>query len=100
MRKLTEKSRVVLGYVQEHDGENFVAADIAEALGLEKRSVEGVLTSLGRTNEEKGITPLTQRVEAEVELTDEEGKAFHKVVKFIKLTDEGRAYDLNAPVED
>ena len=101
MRKLTEKARLVLGYVQEHEGENFVSADIAEEVGLSRQAVDGVLTrSLCRTDEEKGIVPFAKRVPAEIELTDEEGKTFHKEVKFIQLTKEGKAYDLNAIVED
>ena len=65
------------------DGDDFTAADIAEALGLEVKQVNGIVTS---AFQKKG---LMIREEAEVELAD----GTHKKVKFIRLTDAGKDFD-------
>lgn len=87
---LKENSKIVFNYVKEHEGENITAADIAEATGLEVRSVNGIVTS---AFQRKG---LMERIEAEVEVED----GSHKKVKFIKLTADGEAFDINATDED
>ena len=66
--------------------DNVTAADVAEALGLEVKSVNGIFTS---AIQKKGYGV---RVPAEVELED----GSHKQVKFLKLTPEGTALDLDA----
>ena len=73
-------------YVKSVDGQNITAADIAEATGLEVRSVNGIVTS---AFQKKG---LMERIPAEIELED----GSHKAVKFIRLTDAGREFDPNA----
>lgn len=83
---LKENSKIVFNYVKEHEGENITAADIAEATGLEVRSVNGIVTS---AFQRKG---LMARKPAEIELED----GSHKAVKFIVLTDEGREFDPEA----
>ena len=65
------------------NGQNVTAADVAEALGLEKRSVDGIFTS---AIQRKG---LGVRTPAEVELED----GSHKTVKFLSLTDAGMSFD-------
>ena len=85
MAALKENSRKVFDYVKSVDGQNVTAADIAEATGLEVRSVNGIVTS---AFQRKG---LMERVPSEIELED----GTHKAVKFIRLTDEGRAFDPN-----
>ena len=80
---LKPNSLTVFNYVKEHDGEDFTAADIAAATGLEKKSVDGIVTS---AFQKKG---LMVRIPAEVELED----GTHKPVKLIRLKDEGRAFD-------
>lgn len=80
---LKPNSLTVFNYVKEHDGEDFTAADIAAATGLEKKSVDGIVTS---AFQKKG---LMVRIPAEVELED----GTHKPVKLIRLTDEGRAFN-------
>ena len=88
---MTEKSKAVLNYLKEHDGEDLTSGDVALALGVEKRSIDGTFTSL----QKKGYGV---RVPAEVELED----GTHKAVKFLKLTDEGFNADPDAddaPVE-
>ena len=89
MAALKENSRLVLDYVKAHDGENFTAIDIAEALGLTAKQVNGIVTSAFQKKS------LMERVPAEIELED----GTHKAVKFIRLTDAGRAFDPDAEVE-
>ena len=90
---LKENALKVLEFVKANDGKNMTAADIAEGTGLEVRSVNGIVTS---AFQKKG---LMVRTPAEIEVKDEEGKVSHKTVKFISLTDEGRAFDPNAEEE-
>lgn len=87
---MSENSKIVYNYVKEHDGEDLSAADIAEATGLEVKSVNGIVTA---AFQRKG---LMARVPAEIEIEDAEGKVTHKAVKFIVLTDEGRAFNPDA----
>ncbi len=88
---VSEKSLTVLNYLRGVYGENpeanVTAADIAEALGMEKKSVDGVITS---GLQKKGYT---ERVPAWIEYTEEDGTVKHKDVKFIKLTEAGINYD-------
>ena len=83
---MKENSKRVLNYLKEHDGEDLTAANVSEALGLEKRSVDGIFTS---AIQRKG---LGVRVPAEVENAD----GTHTAVKYLKLTDEGFEYDDSA----
>jgi DNA-binding MarR family transcriptional regulator len=86
-KAVSEKSLVVLDYLKKVNGENVTAADIAEALGLEKKSVDGIVTSGLIRN--KGYA---ERIPAEIELDD----GSHKQVKFIRATEAGLAYDHEA----
>jgi DNA-binding MarR family transcriptional regulator len=84
--QVSEKSLVVLDYLKANQGKNMTAADIAAALGMEKKSVDGIVTS---GLQRKGYA---ERVLAEIELED----GTHKPVKFIQATPEGLAYDHEA----
>ena len=86
---MTDKSKAVLNYLKEHDGEDLTSSDVAAALGVEKRSVDGTFTSL----QKKGFGV---RIPAEIELED----GTHKAVKFLKLTDAGFEVDPDAPDEE
>lgn len=86
---MKENSKRVLNYLKEINGENVTAADVAAALGLEKRSVDGIFTS---AIQRKG---LGVRTPAEIELAD----GTHKPVKFLSLTAEGMAFDPDATEE-
>ena len=86
---MKENSKKVLNYLKENSGASVTAADVAEALGLEKRQVDGIFTS---ALQRKG---LGVRVPAEIELDD----GTHKAVKFLRLTDAGMAFDPDAEVE-
>ena len=86
---MKENSRKVLDYLKEINGADVTAADVAEALGLEKRQIDGIFTS---AIQRKGFGV---RVPAEVELED----GTHKAIKFLKLTDAGMAFDTDADAE-
>lgn len=86
---LKENSLKVLEYVRAHDGENMTAADIAEGTGLEVRSVNGIVTS---AFQKKG---LMVRTPAQIKV-EEDGQEKYKDVKFISLTEAGKAFDENA----
>ena len=87
---VSEKALTVLNYLKSIGDANVTAADIADALGMEKKSVDGIVTS---GLQRKG---LSERVPAQIEVTDEEGNTKYKDVKFIRLTDAGQAYDHDA----
>jgi hypothetical protein len=86
---MKENSKRVLNYLKEVAGENVTAADVAVALGLEKRSVDGIFTS---AIQRKG---LGVRTPAEIEMED----GSHKPVKFLSLTPAGMAFDPDATEE-
>ena len=86
---MKENSKKVLKYLKTINGQNVTAADVADALGLEKRSVDGIFTS---AIQRKG---LGVRTPAEVELSD----GTHKAVKFLSLTEAGMAFDPDADAE-
>ena len=75
---MSENSIKVLNYLKENHGKNMTSADVAEALGLPKATVNGVFTAL----QKKGYGV---RVEAEVPGTAE--------VSFLSITEAGRAAD-------
>ena len=80
---LKQNSIDVLNYLKRIHGTDVTAADVADALGLEKRQVDGIFTS---AIQRKG---LGERIPAEVELDD----GSHKQVKFLRLTAAGLAFD-------
>ena len=83
---MKENSKKVLNYLKSINGANVTAADVAEAIGLEKRSVDGIFTS---ALQRKGYGV---RVPAEIELED----GTHKAVKFLQLTPAGMSFDPDA----
>ncbi len=83
---MKENSKKVLNYLKDINGDQVTSADVAEALGLEKRQVDGIFTS---AIQRKG---LGVRTPAEIELED----GTHKQVKFLSLTAEGMAFDPDA----
>lgn len=86
MAKMKENSRRVFDYLKQINGANVTAQDVADALNLEKRSVDGIFTS---AIQRKG---LGVRTPAEIELDD----GTHKTVKFLSLTSAGMAFDPDA----
>lgn len=82
---MKEGTRKIWDYIVAHDGEDLTAQNIADALGVGVKSVNGSVTSF----QKKGHT-----IREEVAVTG--GK-----VKYIRLTDEGRAFDPDAePVKE
>lgn len=86
---MKENSKNVLNYLKGIGGANVTSGDVADALGLEKRQVDGIFTS---AIQRKG---LGIRVPAEVELED----GTHKAVKFLQLTPAGMSFDPDAEEE-
>ena len=86
---MSENSRKVLDYMKKINGQKVTSEDVANALGLEKRSVDGIFTS---AIQRKG---LGVRTPAEIELED----GSHKQVKFLSLTEAGMAFDPDADAE-
>ena len=87
MAAMKENTKKVITYLQGLDADaNVTAADVADHLGLTVQSVNGIFTS---AIQKKGYGV---REEAEIELAD----GTHKTVKFLRLTDTGRALDVNA----
>lgn len=89
MAKMKENSKKVLEYLKSVNDANVTAADVAEALGLEKRSVDGIFTSAIQRK------ALGVRIPAEIELED----GTHKQVKFLSLTPAGMSFDPDADDE-
>ena len=85
---MKENSKSVLNYLKAHNGEDLTAADVADALGLAKRSVDGIFTAM----QKKG---LGVRTPAEIELDD----GSHKAIKLLSLTDAGMSFDPDADAE-
>ena len=84
-----ENTLKVINYLKSVQGQDVTAADVAEALGLEKRSVDGIFTS---AIQRKGYGV---RTPAEVELPD----GTHKAIKLLSLTEAGMAFDPTADAE-
>lgn len=84
MAKLSENAKKVYEFVLAHDGEDFIAADIAKATGLEVKQVNGIVTS---AFQKKG---LMERIPVTIE--DAEGNT--KSMKLIKLTDAGKELEI------
>ena len=101
MAKMKENSVNVFEYVKAHEDENITAKDIATALGLDPKQVNGIITAAFQRHretqgDEKVVVPLMERVEGEIETETEDGKVKHETVKFIKLTEAGRAFEIEA----
>lgn len=87
---MSEKTAKVLNYLKEIGDANVTSADIASALDMEKKSIDGIVTS---GLQRKG---LAERIPAEIQLED----GTHKGVKFIKLTPAGQEFDPAAEVTE
>ncbi len=87
MAAMKENTKKVITYLQGlNANDNVTAADVAEHFGFTTQSVNGIFTS---AIQKKGYGV---REEAEIELAD----GTHKTVKFLRLTDAGRALDVDA----
>lgn len=91
---LKENSKKVLDYVKANEDANITLDDIVEATGLTKNQVNGIIVS---AFQKKGYM-VRDEVALEVEETNDEGETVTKTktVKYIRMTDEGRAKDFDA----
>lgn len=80
---VSENTIRVINYLKENVGVALTAVDVAEALDLETKQVNGIFTA-GIQRKGLGI-----RTPAEIELED----GTHKAVKLLSLTDEGLAWE-------
>ena len=78
---LQPNSRTVFDYVIAHNGEDFTAADIAAATGLNVKQVNGIITS---AFQRKGL------------MVREEVAVVGGTKKYIRLTDAGLAFNPDA----
>lgn len=81
MATMSVNSRLVFDYVSAHEDENITAKDIAAALNLTDKQVNGIVTS---AFQKKGL------------MYRQEELVPGGVVKYIHLTEEGRAFDPDA----
>lgn len=86
---MSTNSKMILNYLKDNHSADLTAADVADALGLDARQVNGAFTS---AIQRKGYGV---REEAEVELAD----GSHKKVKFLRLNDAGMTFDPDAVEE-
>ena len=89
---MKENTKTVFNYIKANEADNITASNIAEGTGIPVKSVNGIITSaLIGTGKNKANKDYVERVLGTEEYTDEEGNARVKEVKFIKLTEKGRA---------
>ena len=98
MAKFKENTLTVFNYIKEHQSEDITAKDIARALDLDPRQVNGIITGAfsrhtKAVGDEKVKDPLAERVEGELEIEQKDGSIKHESVKFVKLTESGRNFD-------
>lgn len=101
MAKFKENTLAVFNYIKEHEAEDITAKDIAKALDLDPRQVNGIITGAfsrhtKAVGDEKVKDPLAERVEGELEIEQKDGSIKHESVKFVKLTESGRSFDPEA----
>lgn len=79
---LTERQTAIYNFLKETDGEKFTAYQIADTIGVDRKAINALITGMAN----KGYC-----VRETATVNDEEGKSV--VVKYIVLTDAGRAYN-------
>ena len=77
---MSENSKKVLNYMKEINGADVTAADVAAALGLEKRQIDGIFTS---AIQRKGYGV---RIPAEIALEDGTYRCYSKDGEFLSLS--------------
>ena len=78
---ISENTMKLMTCLQENEGTNYTAQDVADALGLTKKQVDGAFTSFQKKE-------LGSRVEAEIENAD----GSHTKIKYLCLNDAGLAW--------
>lgn len=74
----------VIKYLQAHNNENLTSDDVAEALGMTKKQVDGAFTMSVQKKD------LGSRVPAEITLEDGSKKS----VKWLRLNEEGMKFSI------
>lgn len=82
---MNANSKAILEFLKDNHGKNMTAAQIADALGMEKKSVDGAFTAF--TRKELGIR-VEDTIEGDVE------------VKVLYITDAGKAAAETGKVDD
>lgn len=83
---MKENTKLVYNYLKDNQDKDLTSADVAEALGLTKKQVDGSFTSALQRGE------YGYREEAEISNTD----GSHTKVKFLRLTEAGLNLDIDA----
>lgn len=83
---MSENSKRILKFLQVNNNPDVTAAQVSEELSIPKKTVDGSFTSFYRNGKNLGYRK-------EVEIETEDGK---KTIKYLKLTDEGMAFDVDA----
>jgi DNA-binding MarR family transcriptional regulator len=76
----SDNAKTVVTFLREHQGVDLVQNDIADATGIARRSMTGLINSL---------------VKKDVAIRDEVEIAEGKTVKYVRLTDLGMTIDLD-----
>lgn len=98
MAKFKENTKLVFNYIKENEDKDITAKDIAAALDMDPRSVNGIITGAfsrhtKTVGDEKVKDPLATRIEGELQIEQKDGSIKHESVKFVKLTESGRNFD-------
>lgn len=82
---MTDKTKLVLKFLQFHSDNDYTAEDVARLTGLTTKQVNGIFTQgLARPGKDLGV-----RIDAKMILPD----GGEKNVKLLKLTEKGLDYD-------
>lgn len=85
----TEKQKAIIAFLQANPGE-FFASEIAEATGLEEKSVRPVLSGLAKATKERADIYL-EVSEGQKEVLDKDGNKVVRTYKKYSLTEAGKA---------
>ena len=83
---MKDNTKKVLLYLKNEKNKKLTSADVAEAIGLTKKQVDGIFT-MAIQNKDLGVRTPAQ-------IKDADGKYID--VKYLSLTDAGMALDLDA----
>lgn len=100
---VSENARAIINFLRDNEGD-YTYVDVAEALGLPGKTVNGCFTALQTrkitVDGEKVPEPWGYRepVTIEVDATDKEGNPIKttKEIKFLRLTEKGKTADVDA----
>lgn len=85
---LSENAQKVLNLLQANPGADLTAYDIAEATGIDRKAINGVITGIQKAKTTRGFNEGFVIREEQEEKTED-----GKVIKYIRLTETGAALD-------